>query len=152
MNCNQEYETHKTTSKYCSYDCSYEYKVKQKPVHSLRCKECSKHFSSTNKRKLYCSTDCNNKFFNRKKETLRRERIKRNGKVDWGISIERLMKRDRGICYLCDESVNINLDSNRDYYPSIEHVKPIAKGGTHTWDNVKLAHRKCNYEKSDKII
>ncbi|WP_210434349.1 HNH endonuclease [Virgibacillus sp. SK37] len=39
-----------------------------------------------------------------------------------------------------------------DDYPSIEHVIPISKGGTHTWDNVKLAHRKCNNLKSDKVI
>ncbi|WP_153301198.1 HNH endonuclease [Priestia flexa] len=78
--------------------------------------------------------------------------MKQNGKIDWDISIERLMKRDKGICYLCNESVDIKLDPNHDYYPSIEHVIPVAKGGTHSWDNVKLAHRKCNYLKSDEVI
>ena len=29
---------------------------------------------------------------------------------------------------------------------------PIAKGGTHTWDNIQLAHRHCNSIKSDKFI
>lgn len=32
---------------------------------------------------------------------------------------------------------------------TIEHIVPIAKGGTHTWDNVGPAHYKCNMEKGD---
>ena len=35
-------------------------------------------------------------------------------------------------------------------YPSIEHIKPAALGGSHTWDNVKLAHRRCNSLKGVK--
>lgn len=37
-------------------------------------------------------------------------------------------------------------------YPSIDHLMPMSKGGTHTWDNVKLAHHGCNTLKRDKII
>ncbi|MFC9724785.1 HNH endonuclease [Bacillus cereus] len=44
------------------------------------------------------------------------------------------------------------MDPNHDYYPSIEHIIPVSKGGTHTWDNVKLDHRKCNYLKSNEMI
>ena len=29
---------------------------------------------------------------------------------------------------------------------------PKSKGGTHTWDNVRLAHRHCNAVKGDKLI
>ena len=152
INCNKEYETKQSRSKYCSYECNYEYKVKQKPIHNLKCKECGKWFTSTNQRRKYCSTKCSNRYEDRRKETLRRLRIKENGKVDWDISIERLIKRDKGICYLCGKHVDIRLEPNHDLYPSIEHVVPVAKGGMHTWENVKLAHRKCNYLKSDEII
>ncbi|MEI3912750.1 MULTISPECIES: HNH endonuclease [Bacillus] len=152
INCSKQYKTHVTNSKYCSYKCRYQYKVRQKVIHNIKCKECSKWFSSTNKRKLYCSAECNSRYQDRKKDTLRRNRIKQNGKVDWSISIERLMKRDKGICYLCSKCVDINLNPNHDYYPSIEHIIPVSKGGTHTWDNVKLAHRKCNYLKSNEMI
>lgn len=156
INCNKEYETHQTESKYCSYECRYEssyrYMVERKPTYNIKCKECGKWFSTTNKGKKYCSVTCSDRFEYRKKETIRRERIKQNGRIDWDISIERLIHRDKGICYLCGEQVKTNLDPNHDYYPSIEHVIPVAKGGTHTWDNVKLAHRKCNYLKSDKFI
>ena len=70
------------------------------------------------------------------------------------------MEKDNNTCYLCGNEVNINdyyIDKKGVFiagnnYPSIEHVIPLSKGGTHTWDNVKLACRHCNSIKSDKII
>lgn len=29
-------------------------------------------------------------------------------------------------------------------YPTIDHVIPLSKGGSHTWDNVKVACGECN--------
>ena len=37
-------------------------------------------------------------------------------------------------------------------YPSIDHVNALANGGTHTWDNVRLAHCECNRRKSDNLF
>lgn len=37
-------------------------------------------------------------------------------------------------------------------YPSVDHVIPLSKGGTHTWDNVKLAHKRCNSKKGNKDV
>ena len=151
-NCNKKYGAYSRSSRYCSYECKYEQKVKQKPVHNLKCKECAKFFCSTNNSKVFCSLTCSGRFENRRKETARRKRIARNGKVNWDISIERLIKRDNCVCYLCGERVDNSVDTNDDSYPSIEHVIPVCKGGTHTWDNVKIAHRGCNREKVTKII
>ena len=36
--------------------------------------------------------------------------------------------------------------------PTVDHILPLAKGGTHTWDNVQLAHWSCNSDKSDTIV
>lgn len=51
----------------------------------------------------------------------------------------------------------IRLDNDNNFivgydYPSIDHVIPISKGGTHTWDNVRLAHHHCNSIKKDSIV
>jgi 5-methylcytosine-specific restriction endonuclease McrA len=32
---------------------------------------------------------------------------------------------------------------------TVEHIIPICKGGTHTWDNVAPAHYLCNMNKGD---
>ena len=36
-------------------------------------------------------------------------------------------------------------------YPTMDHIIPISKGGGHTWENVQVAHRVCNLNKSNKI-
>lgn len=41
--------------------------------------------------------------------------------------------------------------TNQPLLNSALHVMPIAKGGTHTLANVKLAHLTCNQRKSDKV-
>ncbi|WP_312093771.1 HNH endonuclease [Niallia sp.] len=158
--CKKSFITTKNNKIYCSKNCSYEHQKEvlrqkkdlKKSQHQKKCKECGKHFVSNRMRATFCSKVCSNKYENRRRELIRRKRIMANGRVDWSISIERLLKRDGSICYLCHKSFDLYTDTNDDYYPSIEHVIPISKGGTHTWDNVKLAHRKCNTLKRDKIL
>lgn len=53
--------------------------------------------------------------------------------------------RDQGQCGIC----NTPVDPNSKW--EIDHVIPIAKGGAHAYDNVQLAHRKCNRSKSAKV-
>lgn len=160
INCNEVYYTHSNVSMYCSKRCRYEYnkedilkrKMNSRTKHNIKCKECSSFFVTTDNRKRYCSKECKNKFKNRTNELSRRIMIKNNGSIDRDISIERLLKRDGHYCYICNEKMDSELNTNDDYYPSIEHVKALANGGTHTWNNVKLAHRKCNWEKGIKEL
>lgn len=70
-------------------------------------------------------------------------------------SLKELYKRDKGICYICggkcdyeDYTFNGNTFIAGNYYPSIDHVIPLIKGGNDNWDNLKLAHRICNSLKS----
>lgn len=135
---------------YCSRSCKCE--SKRNPFVQKRCKECGKHFSTFKSNQVFCSDNCCNKYGYRQKEIIRRNKIVSNGRVDWDISIKRLLKRDGRDCYICKHPMKFNADTNDPFYPSIEHVKPISKGGTHTWDNVKLAHRKCNWEKGTKTF
>lgn len=32
--------------------------------------------------------------------------------------------------------------------PSLDHILPVSKGGTDFLDNLRLAHRKCNMDRS----
>lgn len=111
----------------------------------------------------YCSDICkaNMKKEKRKaRKRLREAKAKKNGKIEWNISLEKLIQRDEGICKICGRQVDTEdyyyTDEGYfiagDNYPSIDHIIPLAKGGTHTWDNIQLAHRHCNSIKSDNII
>lgn len=77
---------------------------------------------------------------------------------DKGITVRALFDRNGGICELCGKPCDF---SDRIYengvfiagksYPSIDHIIPVSKGGSHTWDNVQLAHRSCNSVKHNKV-
>lgn len=159
--CGEAYETTESGSGFCKEKCSYYYRYsllkEERLLINKICIECGKHFSTTNKTKKFCSSPCGKTNSQRRKEVIRRKKLKENGFVDFGISIERLMKRDRKTCYLCNGKCDLN-DRTVDSmgyvtvgpnYPSIDHVTPVSKGGTHTWDNVKLAHHYCNSLKRD---
>ena len=119
------------------------------------CKECGKVFHSEYKTAAYCSHECKRKVENRKqyKRSGHRKRARRAGvEYQAGITLERLIQRDGGVCYLCGQPVDVHdktWGTSGPNYPSIDHVKPIAKGGGHTWGNVRLAHCMCNSKKRD---
>lgn len=68
-----------------------------------------------------------------------------------GITLKKLITRDGLTCALCGLPCFYGGDSRADLYPSIDHIKPIHRGGGHTWDNVQVAHRICNSNKRDLI-
>lgn len=69
---------------------------------------------------------------------------------DVSVTINKVIKRDRGICQICGKPVDAG-----DYkhgkignlYPTIDHIIPLSLGGGHVWDNVQLAHMYCNAKK-----
>ena len=122
----------------------------------VECAYCENHFLSKKQRAKFCSRECLKKFSNKERDNVRREQLKKNGKYEWSITIPKLIKRDK-VCKLCGRAVDITdiVDAKGtkiagDNYPSIDHIIPVSKGGTHTWDNVQLAHRGCNTNKNNK--
>lgn len=91
----------------------------------------------------------------RRKEHKRR--IREGAEFDKTISLEKLYERDHGVCYICNKTcdwqdfqrVNGNFIVGGSY-PTVEHVKALCHGGTHTWNNVKLACHACNSKKGKK--
>lgn len=113
------------------------------------CPVCGK---PTNKPK-FCSEEC------RKKANYTIQNVRRRAKVhgamvDSDITLHDLFIRDNGRCHICGGVCDWN---NYEYtngrfiagknYPTIDHVRPLAKGGAHSWDNIKLAHFGCNSAK-----
>ena len=82
---------------------------------------------------------------------LRRAQSKANGPYDKDISLWAVSSRDSDTCHICRAKVDWKDKTIGNMYPSVDHVVPLSKGGTHTWDNVKIAHRWCNSVKCDKI-
>lgn len=134
-----------------------EREIEQERKRQERIHECPVCGSITDRPK-YCSKECAKTAQNQLHEHARRIKIK-NNLVDKDITLPSLYKRDGGVCYICgqkclydDFTVVNGTTICGDWYPSIDHVVPLAKGGEHSWKNVKLAHRRCNYLKSDQPL
>lgn len=54
-------------------------------------------------------------------------------------------------CCICGEQINKFIRFPNMLAASVEHIIPISKGGTHTWDNVAPSHIRCNQAKGDQI-
>lgn len=88
-----------------------------------------------------------------------REERKRAGRMD-DIDLGELIRRDGGRCHICGKKVGKREKfgkargkwKDRRDYPTVDHIVPISRGGTHTWDNVKLAHLSCNAKKGGKLV
>ena len=115
------------------------------------CPSCFSIYVPTSKQQVYCSKECAKREQNRRKEITRRHKLRENGKVDYSITLSKVIKKNKSVCAICGGIVNKKVHSNHDDYPSIDHIIPVTKGGTHTWDNVQLAHRRCNNLKRDII-
>lgn len=81
-------------------------------------------------------------------EASRWQMMKANGPMD-RITYPAIFQRDNGICAVCAEPVDNSLKRPDLMSGSVDHIKPLSRGGTHTFDNVQLTHLMCNYEKGD---
>jgi len=54
-------------------------------------------------------------------------------------------------CWVCKNPINPRLRFPNYMAATVEHIIPLCKGGTHTWDNVAPAHAKCNFDKGDSL-
>lgn len=162
--CGREYVAESLKSVHCD-NCIAMIKAEQEELRAMwegkivQCAECGKEFEKQYLKNCYCSDRCRRRAGNRTKEVRRRKKLEDNGRVDMSISLIKLYKKDRGICYICGGKCDINdyIYSDEGHfiaggnYPSIDHVRPVSRGGTHAWDNVRLAHRICNSQKNDRM-
>lgn len=133
---------------------------RSKPKTETRmCVFCRKPFQcETYSNMKYCSAKCQKKDADAKNGPKRRAR-KKSKVVDADICLKEVFKRDCGICYICGRKTDWNdtiIVNGKKYasrnYPSIDHVIPLASGGLHSWDNVRLAHLGCNSKKGTDAV
>jgi len=56
------------------------------------------------------------------------------------VTRREVLRRDHYTCQYCGSTHNLTLD----------HVIPLSRGGSHTWDNVVTACERCNQRKGDR--
>jgi hypothetical protein len=139
------------TEAYCSNGCRYQQHLKWRRDKHLsnilyitkQCAWCGKEYQTYRKRQKYCSNRCSN---NAKYKCYRaRKRKAKHEKIDY----YQVYRRDEGICYLCGQPVHKEYKKDDVLSGTIDHVIALNNGGTHTYNNVKLAHMICNSIKGD---
>jgi 5-methylcytosine-specific restriction endonuclease McrA len=82
----------------------------------------------------------------RKKLKNARER----GEFDVSVTLENVYEKFGGKCVCCGKSLKFGDSPLTEDYPTIDHIKPLSKGGAHLWNNVQLMCRACNMSKGAK--
>lgn len=155
-------------NKHCSARCATR-SNRNSPL-DINCANCNAKFIPING-KLCCSSECK-KVHKRKLDRERRaERIKSDSKyadkvraneykrkatkknayveyVDRAI----VMQRDKWTCHLCRLKIPKKAVWPNGLFGTLDHVMPLARGGLHSYANVKAAHLSCNCSKNDKIL
>jgi 5-methylcytosine-specific restriction endonuclease McrA len=75
-----------------------------------------------------------------KKRAMRRAAMKGNY-----VDLQAVWERDQGICYLCGKAI----DPTNCHF---DHVVPIIKGGSHSEENIRATHARCNLKKGAKLL
>ena len=79
----------------------------------------------------------------------RRKRAKRKNAIIEKFPAQEIFERDQWVCQICHKRVNKKLKWPNPMSPSLDHIKPISKGGSHERKNTQLTHLGCNMKASD---
>lgn len=115
------------------------------------CIICDASFADTYRRRT-CSEQCGallDAELRREAKDRRRARM-RNAYVS-PVNRRQVFERDAWTCQLCHEPVERDKVVPHPKAPTIDHVIPLARGGTHEMANTQCAHFLCNATKSDRV-
>lgn len=140
--------------KFCSKECreffhntkradagGYEY-LKQGTTVSAICEKCGKPFEAVKRETRYCK-NCH------PWNDVRKERERKAAR--YPVSKKQIFERDNYICGICGLPVDRDLRWPDESSASLDHIVPIARGGTHEPSNTQCAHLRCNRIKHDSI-
>jgi 5-methylcytosine-specific restriction endonuclease McrA/predicted nucleic acid-binding Zn ribbon protein len=153
--CLKDFQPKSNRSKCCSRNCTLSFnEMVRRTGQEVRFSGlincvCGKLISATARKCPPCTFE--NKLQRRGIAQARRYEAMRLG--DRGINWRSLGKRDGWVCYLCNWVVQQRAGTAyKPFGGTVDHLIPLSKGGTHTWDNVALAHRRCNTSRGNKDL
>lgn len=157
LQCGARWESRQKVSKFCSSKCGNAYK----DVHNeKRCSEldCDRGVRA----KGLCQMHWRRKARAEGRETLpawddrRRANYHKRRAQKLTTAVEELnpmdiYQRDIWLCGLCSTPVDPDVAWPDPMSASLDHILPLSKGGSHTYENVQLAHLTCNVSKGNRV-
>lgn len=115
------------------------------------CRMCGTFFVSFNT-DVTCSTEC---FQAKRRDAAhaarhRRRALKRSAFVA-PVYRKKVFESDGYRCHICNKMTNRNAKVPHPMAPTLDHLVPLAKGGTHEPINCRTAHFLCNATKGDRL-
>lgn len=140
--CGARFSESEGRRKHCSNNCQQLDSTYRGNVPSLDfdCAMCGKHFKRSRKDSLHQRGD---------KKLC--DRCKRHREKRHKSSPGYLAKRDGANCGICGKPVDMQLQFPDLMRGSVDHIIPVAHGGTHDEDNLQLSHLRCNVTKQARI-
>lgn len=111
--------------------------------YSGQCQRCSEWFVFDQPANRYCSARCSHG------DSRDRRRARKREAFVAPVHRRRIFERDGWRCRLCGKKVKRDAVAPHPLAPVLDHIIPLAKGGTHEPANVQCAHFLCNSRKSD---
>ncbi len=169
--CGEWFGRQKPEQRGCLGECSLRLRRASQPAearHRLErrnCTVCGDLFETTIKRRKYCyKAICKARGrpwtpegWKAGKASTDRYIARRRAAVEVGdrtLTTLTIYLRDEGICQTCGiktqhpQTPRAQRAEKRYDWATLDHIKPLSQGGTHTWDNAQLLCLSCNSRKS----
>lgn len=117
----------------------------------VRC--CSENHGAIhcNRERRASGRELNSPWNEARKANYHKRRAQKRGTQAEDIRPIDIYERDGWLCGLCSTTVDPGRAWPDRMSPSLDHILPLSKGGTHTHENVQLAHLTCNVSKGNRI-
>lgn len=135
---------------FCCADCRHA--ANRKTPTPAACDECGVEFlpSADYRRRKFCAEGCARRHSKRIAKA-KREARERTDQAE-SVNPFKVFSRDGWRCYICGVDTPRSLRGTNDpRAPELEHVVPLARGGSHTYENTACACRACNGAKGTRL-
>lgn len=68
------------------------------------------------------------------------------------VDLLAIAERDQNVCHICGYEVDLTVGVYHPMARQFDHVIPLSRGGSHSMENVKVAHRVCNARKNNRPL
>lgn len=157
VRCAAEFASKRDDAKFCSRVCGTKWNDEHSPV---RCSEtgcdlgvrakglCNMHW----RRKARADgRESSPRWTESRKANYHKRRAQKLGTQVEELRPIDIYERDIWLCGLCSTPVDPDCAWPDPMSPSLDHILPLSLGGTHTYENVQLAHLTCNVSKGNRV-
>ena len=157
LECGGNWTSTHRRSKFCSSRCLNRHTDRNNP---LRCSEpgCDRGVRATGlcamhwRRKARAEgREANPEWTESRKANYHKRRAQKLGTQVEDLRPIDIYERDIWLCGLCMTPVDPDCAWPDPMSPSLDHIQPLSLGGTHTYENVQLAHLSCNVSKGNRV-